>query len=136
MDLLITSRGTIGKCATLPQNASMGILHPCLIALRIDLSVCDIRWVQLFVGESSCFATNIFLNSNATTIEVIYTDTIKNVEIPTPPLQEQQQIVDCIEKQIVRFDKAIAKAEYRIGLLQELKQSIITEVVTGKRKVC
>ncbi len=135
-DLLITSRGTIGKCAILPPNVSMGILHPCLIALRIDTNICNINWAQLFIGESSCFAINVFLNSNATTIEVIYTDTLKNVSIPVPPLSEQQEIVSYIEKQTSRLDSSIAKAERQISLLQELKQSIITEVVTGKRKVC
>ena len=52
-----------------------------------------------------------------------------------PPLSEQQEIVSYIESQTVRLDKSIEKAEHQIELLQELKQSIITEVVTGKRKV-
>ena len=63
-------------------------------------------------------------------------DIIKKLKIPVPPIFEQHQIVDHIEKQTARLDKSIAKAEHRIELLQELKQSIITEVVTGKRKVC
>ena len=135
-DLLITSRGTIGKCAVLPNDAPMGILHPCLIALRIDQKICDIKWAQLFIGESSCFATNVFLNSNATTIDVIYTDTLKDVAIPVPSIYEQLQIVEYVESQTASIDKSIEKAERQIELLQELKQSIITEVVTGKRKVC
>ena len=52
-----------------------------------------------------------------------------------PPLSEQQEIVSYIESQTARLDKSIEKAEHQIELLQELKQSIITEVVTGKRKV-
>ena len=52
-----------------------------------------------------------------------------------PPLSEQQEIVSYIETQTARLDKSIEKAEHQIELLQELKQSIITEVVTGKRKV-
>lgn len=135
-DLLITSRGTIGKCAVLPNDAPMGILHPCLIALRIDQKICSIKWAQLFIGESSCFATNVFLNSNATTIEVIYTETLKDVAIPIPPIGEQKQIVAYVYKQTASIDKSIGKANRQIELLQELKQSIITEVVTGKRKVC
>ena len=61
---------------------------------------------------------------------------IRNVELPVPPLSEQQEIVSYIESQTARLDKSIEKAEHQIELLQELKQSIITEVVTGKRKVC
>lgn len=135
LDLLVTSRGTIGKCAILPADAPMGILHPCLIAMRVDTNICDIKFVQIYMNESICFGTNVYLNSNATTIEVIYTDTLKNINIPVPPLSEQQEIVSFIETKVARLDKSIEKAEHQIELLQELKQSIITEVVTGKRKV-
>ena len=60
---------------------------------------------------------------------------IRNVELPVPPLSEQQEIVTYIETKTARLDASIEKAEHQIELLQELKQSIITEVVTGKRKV-
>lgn len=104
--------------------------------MRIDQRICDIKYAQLYIGESSCFSTNVFLNSNATTIEVIYTETLKSVTIPVPPLSEQQAIVTHIESETTKLDKQVAKANRQISLLQELKQSIITEVVTGKRKVC
>ena len=63
------------------------------------------------------------------------TEKIRNYVIPIPPLSEQQEIVSYIESQTARLDKSIEKAEHQIELLQEFKQSIITEVVTGKRKV-
>ena len=136
LDLLVTSRGTIGKCAILPKDRPIGILHPCLIALRINQHICDLIWAKIFINDSVCFATNIFLNSNATTIEVIYTDTLKNIVIPIPPIQEQQMIITHIENETGKIDSQISKANRRIELLEELKQSIITEAVTGKIKVC
>lgn len=135
-DLLITSRGTIGKCSILPDNVPMGILHPCLIAVRIDQKICTIEWAKLFIGESNCFATNIFLNSNATTIDVIYTDTLKNVIITIPPVLEQKKIIAYIDQYIKKLDSIIKKANKRIEYLQELRQSVITEAITGKIKVC
>lgn len=135
-DLLITSRGTIGKCSILPDNVPMGILHPCLIAVRIDQKICTIEWAKLFIGESNCFATNIFLNSNATTIDVIYTDTLKNVIITIPPVFEQKKIIAYIDQHIKKLDSIIKKANKRIEYLQELRQSVITEAITGKIKVC
>lgn len=136
LDLLVTSRGTIGRCSILPEDKPMGILHPCLIALRINTQICDINWAKIFINDSSCFATNIFLNSNATTIEVIYTDTLKNIVIPIPPVTEQEIIVAHIKEEVSKIDAQIAKANRRIELLNELKQSVITEAVTGKIKVC
>ncbi len=74
---------------------------------------------------------------NTSSAQPLITGTkVMAVVIPVPPLSEQIEIVSFIEKQTSRIDKSIAKAEREITLLQELKQSIITEVVTGKRKVC
>ena len=135
-DLLVTSRGTIGKCSLLPKTASMGVLHPCLIALRINEKKCSLQWAKFFINESDCFKTNVFLNSNATTIEVIYTDTLKSIFIPLPPLKEQLSIISYLEHRCSAIDSQISKIEHQIELLKEYKQSIITECVTGKRKVC
>lgn len=134
-DLLITSRGTIGKCSILPENAPMGLLHPCLIAMRINQKICDLNWAQIFISSSSFFSTNIFLNSNATTIEVIYTDTLKNVVIPLPPLSEQQEIVAYIKREASKVDHALQQTKLKIELLIERKQILINDVVTGKIKV-
>lgn len=135
-DLLITSRGTIGRCSILPADAEMGILHPCLIALRIDSARFNLNWLKLFLNDSECFSTNVFLNSNATTIEVIYTDTLKSIKIPVPPKAEQDQIVNYLCDKLKRIEDSIIETEKIIESLKEYKQSLITEVVTGKRKVC
>lgn len=53
-----------------------------------------------------------------------------------PPLSEQEEIVEYIESKIKPIDASTAKAKREIELLKELKQSVITEAVTGKIKVC
>lgn len=60
----------------------------------------------------------------------------KEFLIPTCPKEEQIQIVSQIEKMFVNIDQAIANASKQIALLQERKQIIINDVVTGKVKVC
>ena len=52
-----------------------------------------------------------------------------------PPISEQQQIVEYLDKQTGIIDKTISIEEKRIELLKEYRQSLISEVVTGKRKV-
>lgn len=53
-----------------------------------------------------------------------------------PPLSEQEEIVEYIESKIKPIDASIAKAKREIELLKELKQSVITEAITCKIKVC
>lgn len=53
-----------------------------------------------------------------------------------PPLPEQSAIASYLDQKCSSIDTSISKAQHQIELLQEYKQSLITEVVTGKRKVC
>ena len=61
---------------------------------------------------------------------------VRGLKVIIPPITEQQTIVAHIEKKVSKIDLQISKANRRIELLEELKQSIITEAVTGKIKVC
>ena len=53
-----------------------------------------------------------------------------------PSKEEQTAIADYLDKKCTIINKQIAKVEKQIELLNEYKQSVITECVTGKRKVC
>lgn len=53
-----------------------------------------------------------------------------------PPMKTQKSIVAFLDKKCEEINLSIDKAFAQINLLQELKLSLITEVVTGKRKVC
>jgi len=55
-----------------------------------------------------------------------------NNKIVLPPLQEQQQIVDYLNKETTKIDSTIEKETQRIDLLNEYRQSLISDVVTGK----
>ena len=57
------------------------------------------------------------------------------VKLPIPPMEEQKAIVAYLWKRTNKIDTAINKTNKMISLLQERKQIIINEVVTGKVKV-
>jgi type I restriction enzyme S subunit len=65
----------------------------------------------------------------------ISTEQISNILMFFPPLSEQQQIVEYLDEQTGLIDKTVSIEEKRIELLKEYRQSLISEVVTGKRKV-
>lgn len=60
---------------------------------------------------------------------------VKNVSLPCPPNDEMASIAVYIQKIISDYTPAINQCERMIFLLQERKQIIINEVVTGKTKV-
>jgi type I restriction enzyme S subunit len=55
--------------------------------------------------------------------------------VTTPSLSEQVEIVSYLDEQTQLIDKTISVEERRIDTLKEYRQSLISEVVTGKRKV-
>ena len=61
---------------------------------------------------------------------------LNNFKLPVPPLAEQKAISDYLDKECSKIDQTISQVVKQIELLEEYKQSLITEVVTGKRKVC
>jgi len=55
--------------------------------------------------------------------------------ITVPPIEEQIEIISNIEKYDFEFQKLIHLEQKKIDLLKEYRQSLISEVVTGKIKV-
>ena len=70
-----------------------------------------------------------------TTINQLTKSTIGEMKVPLANTEEQTAIVDFLDKKCASIDSSISKAQHQVELLQEYKQSLITEVVTGKRKV-
>ena len=60
---------------------------------------------------------------------------MNKTKIPIPPISEQQQIATYLDIKCSKIDHIIATQKKKIAYLQELKQSLITNVVTGTIKV-
>ncbi len=73
--------------------------------------------------------------STSTAQPLITGSDIKNYTVALPPLEEQKQIVDYLEKELSTIDTLIETAKAEITLIEEYKTSLINEVVTGKIKI-
>ncbi len=62
-------------------------------------------------------------------------ETIRNISVVLPPLNEQKLIVNKINLQLNKIDTVLSNVIKQISLLQERKQIIINDIVTGKVKV-
>ncbi|WP_417123949.1 restriction endonuclease subunit S [Phocaeicola sp.] len=69
------------------------------------------------------------------TVDSVRKSMIQDFLVPIPPLSEQQQIATYLDIKCSKIDYIIATPKKKIAYLQELKQSLITNVVTGKIKV-
>ena len=73
--------------------------------------------------------------ANYVTLPIINQSDTGLIDMIVPPKSEQQAIVAYLDKEMEHFDSAITNCQRQIALLQERKQIIINEVVTGKVKV-
>lgn len=75
------------------------------------------------------------LYSTSTAIPSMTQTDLMNNPIALPPIDQQKNIVDYLDRVIAKLDIASSNATKQISLLQERKQIIINDVVTGKVKV-
>lgn len=65
----------------------------------------------------------------------LFQSDIKKFIVILPPISEQREIVDYLDERTKLIDSTISIEERRVELLKEYRQSLISEVVTGKIKV-
>ena len=106
-DIVITTRGTIGKVSIFPADAELGILHPCLMRIQMNSQRILNDYLKIIINDSSFFFEALKLASNATTIDVIYSDSLKEVKIPDPPTNEQVEITTYLQKKVSAIDQLI-----------------------------
>lgn len=77
------------------------------------------------------------LNNQSTGVKLprVSPDTILNSEIVYPPIEEQKKIVEYIDIHTKEIDDLVSMEKNKIKLLKEYRQSLISEVITGKIKV-
>lgn len=90
----------------------------------------------VYIMLSDYFLTQVaLLTENRVKMPKINQNELSGIMIALPPIKEQQQIADYLDKKCSAIDSAITKKQAIIGKLTEYKKPLIYEVVTGKREV-
>lgn len=135
-DILITTRGSIGKIAIVPENAHRGVLHPCIIRFKINQKLQNKKLLKLIFNDTNLINEQIKYHSNSTTIDVLYSYTLKELRLPLIPSDEQESILAFLSAKCSAIDSIIFEKQVLIDELESYKKSLIFETVTGKRRVC
>ena len=83
-----------------------------------------------YTGEFNRLSYGIMYERNR-----LYFERFKLVPALVPPLSEQTEVVQTLERQTVHLNGTIARLEREIELLREYRIRLITDVVTGKLDV-
>lgn len=134
-DLLLVKDGAgIGKCARIDELPYGESTANGSLAVITSYDMLDYRYLYYFMVSKS-FKDHTELLINGMGVPHFTQGEMKKIVMPVPPQAEQQQIVTYLDSKMQRFDTAISNCQRQITLLQERKQIIINEVVTGKVRV-
>lgn len=121
--VLLTSRATIGETAitTVPMATNQGFAN----------FVCNEQLFNVYLAYylQAIKELLISLGSGSTYLEVTK-GTLVGVRIPLPPLSEQTQIVNFLDRKTEQIDQLIHIKERQIELLQEQRTALINQTVT------
>ena len=136
-DFLFNTRNSIdlvGKVCVWRNELEKSIYNSNILRIDFKDSV-NVDFMNYQFNSKSILDVLRLISKGTTSVSGIYYKDLSKIEVVLPPLSEQQQIVDYLDKQTGLIDKTISIEEKRIQLLKEYSQSLISEVVTGKRKV-
>ncbi len=129
-DVLISCVGTFGKISLVPEKFERGIINPRLLKLTPNELIVPKYFLILLRSEISF--SQLESLSRGGTMDIINLEILKQIEFPLPPIDEQHQITDYLDKKTSKIDKQVDLENRKIDLLKEYRQSLISEVVTGK----
>ena len=128
-DVLITKDGTIGRGLVVSGFNDYVILSSIgLIRFQEKIN----PYYGLYYLLSGLNIDQMYSHVRGSGITRLTINLIKNLLFILPSETEQNQIVEYLDEQTQKIDSTIEKETQRIELLKEYRQSLISEVVTGK----
>lgn len=132
-ELLIANVGAYSGLPWIMPNVSFRTtLAPNMFMLKLQDVITGYIYYLL---SSSMYFAHLQMVASATAQPKLNKNNIRELNIVLPPKSDQQQIVSYLDSEMQKFDTAITNCQRQITLLQERKQIIINEVVTGKVRV-
>lgn len=124
-DILLSASGTIGR-RVIYDGEPAYFQDSNIVWIDNDESEVSNEYLYIFYG---------FCNwnpSKGATISRLYNDDLRKIQIPIPPLQEQQQIVAILDEAFEAIYQAKANIEKNIENAKELFQSKLNQIFSQK----
>lgn len=129
------SRDLVGKVTLWNGELESSLYNSNIMKIKFKEEIFEEYMCYLFNTKS--FLDILKLISKGTTnVSGIYYKDLSKIEVIVPPSSEQTQIIEYLDEQTQKIDSTIEKETQRIELLKEYRQSLISEVVTGKIDLC
>lgn len=129
-DFVISSMGTVGKCAIIPQDIQIGIMDSHLIRLKFNCKkIIPQYMLQLFSDEFDFLRNQIEKLSVGGIMDGLSTKIIQSLNVFYPVNIDEQKAICAI---LNDMDGEIAQLEKKMAKYQQIKQGMMQELLTGR----
>lgn len=129
-DFVISSMGTVGKCAIVPQNIQIGIMDSHLIRLKFNCKkIIPQYMLQLFSDEFDFLYNQIEKLSVGGIMDGLSTKIVQSLNVFYPVNIDEQKAICAI---LNDMDGEIAQLEKKLAKYQQIKQGMMQELLTGR----
>ena len=130
-DLLISAIGTIGRVSVVPCGIEEGIFNPRLVRYVTNKQIIQPHFLRHLL-LADCSQAYFDLASGGTTMAVLNLQIIGEISLPIPPIHEQNEITEFINKKLSMIEMVRRKNYSEIEKLKEYRTSLFSAAVTGK----
>ncbi len=131
-DILVTRVGAgIGEACIIDIDLEFSI-YVSLTHIRVNDDIATNKFIMYFFNTKYCKTLNEFGTVVGGGVGNLNVKNLERYIIPLPPINEQEEIVNYLDKSLYEIDIAINKEEKSISLLQEYRTTLISNAVTGK----
>lgn len=135
-DLLINRANTIqlvGNCVLVKKEPVRNIMLSDKVLRLVPNENIDSEFLLYSLKTSNCRTQiQVMSTGNQDSMRNIGQDRIRKIEIPLPPLSEQQRIVDEIESRLLQASTSSACIEEALQQTEALRQSILKKAFNGE----
>ena len=128
-DVLFTTEAPLGEVANV-DDVSIALAQR-IIKFRPKSDCLNPYFLKYWILSYS-FQSELHQYATGSTVQGIKASKLRLLKLNLPPLQEQKQIVDFLDRKTGQIDELIAVEGRKVELLKEYRQSLISHVVTGK----
>lgn len=132
-DVIFTREAPAGEACIAPADRKV-CLGQRTVLMKVDQTQYDADFLVQMI-YSGPPRDRIRLATQGSTVGHFNIDDIGWMPVLKPPLEEQREIVRTIARKTKGIDSAVARAEQEIALIRELRDAVVSDVVTGRLDV-
>ncbi|MFJ1310044.1 restriction endonuclease subunit S [Agrobacterium sp. P15N1-A] len=130
-DVVITIMGTVGRCCVVPPDIGEAVSSKHIWAMSLDH--------ERYIPDLACWQMNFapWIVSKFTTsaqggiMSAINSGILRKLVFPVPGLEEQRQILQIWQS----FQRELQVEQAKLQNLEELKSALMSDVLTGRKRV-